>query len=82
MENEIDNIQRDSGSDGTPMERIRIVFDGELPDCKCCGKPWCGICMEHYADCECVGPSNAEDDGWELEDRDGVLYGVRPLSSR
>jgi hypothetical protein len=33
--------------------------------------------MEHYADCGCVGISNAEDDGWELQDQDGVLYGIR-----
>jgi hypothetical protein len=63
------------------MERIRIVFANELPECDCCGEPFCPAHGQHYADCECVGPSNAEDEGWELEERDGILYGIRPLSA-
>lgn len=79
MENQINHIHRYRGSDGRAMERTRIVFAHELPDCKCCNEPWCPVHMEHYADCGCVGPCNAEDDGWELEERDGILYGIRPL---
>ena len=79
MENQINHIPRNRGSDGTPMERTRIIFAHELPECECCGEPWCSVHMEHYGDCGCVGPSNAEDDGWELEERDGILYGIRPL---
>jgi len=66
---------------GEPMERIRIVSAWELPECDCCGEPWCTVHVEYYADCECVGPSNAEDEGWELEERDGFLYGIRPMPS-
>lgn len=33
--------------------------------------------MGHYAECNCVGPDNAADEGWEIEDVDGTLYGVR-----
>ena len=63
------------------MERMRIVFANELPECECCGEPWCAVHVEHYADCDCVGPCNAEDEGWQLEERDGILYGIRPLSA-
>ncbi len=78
MENQINDIQRYCGCDGRAMERTRIVFAADLPECDCCGEPWCAIHMEHYSDCECVGISNAEDDGWELQEQDGILYGVRP----
>lgn len=46
----------------------RIVFASELPECECCGEPWCPTHNEHYADCECVGPGNAEDEGWTLDE--------------
>ena len=34
---------------------------------------------DHYSDCGCVGPANAEDDGWQLVEEGGELYGIRPL---
>jgi len=36
--------------------------------------------MEHYSDCGCVGISNAEDDGWDLQEQDGILWGVRTFN--
>jgi hypothetical protein len=58
------------------MSRIRIVFADDLPDCECCGDKWCYLHDEHYADCACVGPCNAEELGYKLvEDKDGVLWG-------
>ncbi len=81
MEAEEQDLSRYCERNGQPMERICIVSAWELPECDCCGEPWCPVHMEHYGDCECVGPSNAEDEGWELEERDGILYGIRPLSA-
>jgi hypothetical protein len=60
------------------MERVRVVFAHELPGCDCCGEPWCPIHAEHYAECGCIGPSNAEDEGYELEeDVEGVLWAIK-----
>jgi hypothetical protein len=64
--------------DGKAVERVRVVFAGELPECDCCGEPWCAIHARHYAECSCVGPSNAEDEGYKLEeDADGALWAVK-----
>ena len=57
--------------------RIRIVCADELPPCPDCGEPWCPIHQEHYADCKCIGPSNADDEGYDVIEENGVLYGVR-----
>jgi hypothetical protein len=60
------------------MKRVRIVFADELPDCECCEDKWCLEHKMHYADCPCVGPTNAEELGYKLvEDGDGVLWGVQ-----
>lgn len=63
-------------------ERVRIVFADELPDCPCCGEKWCLTHEQHYADCPCVGPHNAEDLGYKLVTVRGIMYGVRPLRSK
>ena len=73
------HVKQYKGPDGKLMQRIRIVFAADLAECECCGEPFCDIHGEHFGDCECIGPCNAEDDGWELEERDGILYGIRPL---
>ena len=64
------------------MERVRVVFADELEPCAGCGEPWCEIHDEHYADCDCLGPSNAEDDGWDLEEIGGIIYAVRPIQDK
>jgi hypothetical protein len=38
----------------------------------------CPNCQDHYADCPCVGPHNAEDEGYELQEEGGILYGIKP----
>jgi hypothetical protein len=67
------------GGDGGAMERVRIVFASDCKPCPDCGEPFCLECQQHYADCKCPGPSNAEDDGWKLVEENGTLYGIRPL---
>lgn len=36
--------------------------------------------MMHYADCNCVGPDQAEEMGYSLEHINGTLYGVRTIN--
>lgn len=55
---------------------VPIVMASDLPECECCEEPWCPTHDQHYADCECVGPDNAEEQGLELREIDGKLYGV------
>jgi hypothetical protein len=38
----------------------------------------CPNCQDHYADCPCVGPHNAEDEGYKLREEGGILYGIKP----
>lgn len=59
-------------------EKVKIVFAHELPVCECCEEElWCPIHEMHYADCECVGPMNAEEEGYTLKEIDGILYGFK-----
>lgn len=77
MEREIENIHGHCEGNGEAVERMRIVFASELPECECCGEPWCAIHMEHYTDCDCIGPSNAEDLGYKIEEINGILYATK-----
>lgn len=52
-------------------EWVRVYWQDELPACPCCGEPYCPICDDHHADCECPGPTS---DGYEFKEVDGVLY--------
>jgi hypothetical protein len=64
-------------------ERVPIVFAADLPVCPDCGEPWCRKHRLHYADCSCVGPSNAEELGYELvEDKNGKLWGVKNVDKK
>ena len=77
MERKIENLPGNSKSDGKTVERIRIVFASELSECECCGEPWRIVHMEHYAECNCIGPHNAEEEGYEIIDDSGTLYAVK-----
>lgn len=68
--------------DGKPVERMRLVCAADCKPCPDCGEPFCVVCQQHYSDCSCPGPTNAEDDGWEIIEENGVLYGIRPLRTR
>jgi hypothetical protein len=63
--------------DGSIYQESRIVFADDLRKCECCKEPYCDICNTHYSDCDCLGPSNAEEEGWSLVERDNVLYAIR-----
>lgn len=49
----------------------RVVFASDLEACKMCGEPWCDIHDMHYADCECIGPTQ---DGYEYKEIRGILF--------
>ena len=55
----------------TPAHR-RVVFAGDCRPCSCCDEPVCPACDEHYADCDCLGPT--QDDLYDYTEIDGVLY--------
>ena len=78
------NIRKECGCEfGTKCgcEKVKIVFAGDLDLCECCEEElYCPIHEMHYADCDCVGPSNAEELGYTLKEIDGVLYGFKGAS--
>ena len=71
----------DAGLERAPVKhpiRVRVVFASDCPLCKCCEEPWCKKCRSHYAECSCVGPHNAEELGYRLEEKAGVLWAIKP----
>ena len=62
------------------LKRVPIVFASDLPDCPDgCGEKWCKKHKKHYFECACIGPSNAEEEGYELVEVRGKLYGVKQV---
>jgi hypothetical protein len=51
---------------------VRGAF--EMAECPDCGEPYCEQHKEHYADCECIGPT---DDCVTFKTIGGVLFGTR-----
>ena len=49
----------------------RVVFASNLDSCDMCGEPWCHVHNKHYAECDCIGPTQ---DGYEYEEINGILY--------
>jgi hypothetical protein len=56
--------------------RQLLVFADTLPECADCGEAWCPKHEEHYYDCACVGPHNAADLGYDVQEIDGKFYAV------
>ena len=57
--------------------RISIVCAADCSPCPDCGEPFCKKHKKHYADCECVGPHNADELGYDVIEEDGKLVGVK-----
>lgn len=57
--------------------RKPIVFAADLPECPGCGEPFCAIHNKHYADCACLGPDNAEEQGYKLVEIRGKWWGIK-----
>jgi len=49
----------------------RVAFAADMLECECCGEPFCPECNDHYADCECPGPTQDE---LFYKTVDGVLF--------
>lgn len=49
-----------------------VVFASDCKLCEMCEEPVCYICDEHYADCDCPGPTQDE---VVYEEFDKILYG-------
>lgn len=71
---------------GRLIERVKIKLASECEECPDCGEPWCTDCNEHYADCKCLGPANAIEEGFRLVERkktqwnkESVLCGERTI---
>jgi hypothetical protein len=77
MEDQKQDIYRNRSGYGIAVERKRIIFAADLPECECCGEPWCSVCLEHYAACKCVGPRNAEELGYTIIEENGVLWAMK-----
>ena len=58
---------------------VPIVFASELPSCPDCGEPWCPVHKLHYYECACLGPANAEDEGYDIVEKKGRLFGVKKI---
>lgn len=50
-------------------EKKRVKYAHDCRPCSACGDPWCDDCNTHYADCNCIGPHEAEEMG--LIDEEG-----------
>ena len=53
-------------------EWIEVVHSHDCEPCDMCEEPICPNCEDHYADCECPGPT--QDDQFEYNEVAGVLY--------
>ena len=49
----------------------RVVFASECKPCGMCREPICRYCYEHYADCDCPGPTQDE---YEYKEVKGRMY--------
>lgn len=47
------------------------MFASDLPLCSMCEEPFCPSHNKHYADCDCIGPTQ---DGYEYQEVNGILY--------
>lgn len=66
---------------GTTLRRVYLAAD--LPTCECCGEePFCPRHGCHFADCECLGPDNAVELGYEVFEEDGKLWARKKKERR
>lgn len=53
---------------------VIVKFADDMPLCLCCQEEaYCAECEAHFADCDCLGPTQ---DNVDYKMRDGVLYGA------
>jgi len=52
----------------------KVMSAADMLDCEMCGEPFCPECNAHYADCDCIGPT---EDDVEYKDVDGITFATR-----
>ena len=52
-------------------EWLKVVLAADCVECSDCDEPVCPVCVTHYADCACPGPTQ---DGYEYEEREDGLW--------
>jgi hypothetical protein len=65
-------MMEDNGTEVITREWKLVVFADMCEPCDCCGEPICHVCDEHYAECDCPGPTQ---DGIIYEEFGNALYG-------
>lgn len=58
-------------------EWLKVVMAGDCDECQDCGEPVCPECDEHYADCDCPGPT--QDDIYEYRTTEAGELQAREL---
>ena len=54
----------------------KVMSAADMLECEDCGEPFFPECNAHYADCNCIGPT---EDEVEFKEVDGVLFGTKIL---
>lgn len=57
-----------------PKDWGKVMCAADMLECECCGDAFCPECNTHYADCNCIGPS---EDDVIYKTIEGVLFGTR-----
>jgi hypothetical protein len=56
----------------------RVYTAADFPACDGCGEPFCAKHGEHFADCACIGISEADERG-PIKERHGRWYVLAPV---
>ena len=57
-----------------PKGWAKVMGAADMVECDFCSEPFCPECNTHYADCECIGPS---EDDVEMKEVNGVMFATR-----
>lgn len=52
----------------------RVLCAADMIECDACGEPFCPEHNAHYADCDCIGPT---EDDVEFKEVNGIMFGTR-----
>jgi hypothetical protein len=52
----------------------RVMSSAEMIECEDCEEPFCPEHQMHYADCDCIGPTESD---VEYKSSDGILFATR-----
>lgn len=61
------------------MEWTKVRTAADCTECAFCEEPFCEICNDHYADCNCIGPSQEEEFDYKT-DSEGVLWAIKRIA--